>query len=412
MQLKCLRCKGRGFCGRIVCPMVAKASALFRISEQIKLKENFSGDAPAPFVGRIGYPFVNVGVLALQEQREDAWLFDAPRYWAMKDYSIDRIMVYRSSLVNSRTNLHVGSVKSDKSRLVELEQEIALAEKPVDVEVWLKKKPVFRLNFNAVTMPSGPVARLKKAKLIENPFVPRKIEKAYADYDLKAEEAVFYLYESGFDENKLAKALSVGCFGVKTQRKLVPTRWSITAVDDIIARRLIKIIRDFNFQDYVLFFDGYLGNYYMILFFPSVWRYELFEIYAPKVSWNQSNQLQYTTDYEGNFGRKTYAENCAGGYYTVRLAILEKLRSVKRQASVLALRFITGEYYVPLGVWVTREAARKSLQGKGICFSSMELMLKYAADFAQKKFRVDLNKIFEQSKLLKELKEQKRIADF
>jgi len=207
MQPKCLRCKGRGFCGRIVCPMVAKASALFRISEQIKLKENFSGDAPAPFVGRIGYPFVNVGVLALQEQREDAWLFDAPRYWAMKSYSIDQIMVYRSSLVNSRTNLHVGSVKSDKSRIVELEQEIALAEKPVDVEVWLKKKPVFRLNFNAVTMPSGPVARLKKAKLIENPFVPRKIEKAYADYDLKAEEAVFYLYESGFDENKLAKAL-------------------------------------------------------------------------------------------------------------------------------------------------------------------------------------------------------------
>ena len=31
MQPKCLKCKGRGFCGRVVCPIVAKASALFRI---------------------------------------------------------------------------------------------------------------------------------------------------------------------------------------------------------------------------------------------------------------------------------------------------------------------------------------------------------------------------------------------
>ena len=45
--------------------------------------------------------------------------------------------------------------------------------------------------------------------------------------------------------------------------------------------------------------------------------------------------------------------------------------------NVLVLRFITGDYAVPLGVWVTREATRKAMNGKPIIFSDKELMLKY-----------------------------------
>ena len=306
------------------------------------------------------------------------------------------------------TNLHVFSARSDK--FVELEQEIALAERPVDVEVWLKSKPRFSLNFDSNLMPSGPVAKLRKAKITENPYIPRKLEKVFYDYDLKAEESVFTLYESGFDENRLAKALSVGCFGVKTQRKLVPTRWSITAVDDLIGKKLMNEIKQKRFVDECLvYFGGYLGNYYFICFFPDAWRYELFEIYSPGAEWNQTKEIQYTTDYEGCFGRKTYAENCAGGYYSVRLAVLERLRALKRQASVLALRFIKGEYYVTLGVWVTREAARKSLAGKPLRFGSVDLALKYIEELASKKFGIDLKGIYARSKLIKEIKEQTKL---
>ena len=82
----------------------------------------------------------------------------------------------------------------------------------------------------------------------------------------------------------------------------------------------------------------------------------------PRAEFNVSDKIQYMTDYEPYSGRKRYAENCAGGFYSVRLAILEKLKKMRRQASVLALRFITGEYFAPLGVWVTRFAARRALK--------------------------------------------------
>ena len=118
------------------------------------------------------------------------------------------------------------------------------------------------------------------------------------------------------------------------------------------------------------------------------------------------------TDYEPYESRKYYAEETAGGYYTVRLAVLEKLNEMKKQGSVLALRFITGDYTLPLGVFVTREAARKSLQSKPIEFSSMELMLEYAKKLVKKKFNFDLNNILNKSVLLKNMKQQSKLINF
>ena len=64
-----------------------------------------------------------------------------------------------------------------------------------------------------------------------------KIEKAYYDTDLRATNAVVELYNRGVLVTKIQKAFSVGAFGVEKKR-LVPTRWSITAVDDIISKVL------------------------------------------------------------------------------------------------------------------------------------------------------------------------------
>ena len=134
------------------------------------------------------------------------------------------------------------------------------------------------------------------------------------------------------------------------------------------------------------------------MFLSSCWSYELFEIALPGV---YDPMGGVSTDYEGIFGRKDYAESCAGGYYTVRLAILENLAAMKRQASVLVFRFITNEYTMPLGVWVTREAARKSLQAKPITFSSKELALTYAKHLVKRKFGYDVEFLFKQSIILR-----------
>lgn len=407
MNISCMKCKGRGYCGREFCAVYAKAQGMFKAKPLLE-KEEFFGSAPAPFVGHHGYPDINVGILSPAEIREDAWEFDAPKYWAEHDYKIPRIIDLRSSLVNSRFKANI----KQASKYLEIAQLVGMSAKPVDVEFKLKKKPVFRMNFEAHAAPMGPNALIEKASITENPKIPQKVDKVVSDTDLKANDAVVYLYQHGFDENRLSELLSVGTLGVKTDRKLVPTRWSITATDDVLAKHLLEQIRFNDKYEYAAFFGGYLGNYYLHLFFPEVWSYELFETYVGKSVWHDSTNIDFMTDYEAFEGRKDYADNCAGGYYAARLGVAEHLNKIKKQASVLSLRFITGEYAVPLGVWVCRQASRKSLSQKPIYFASKELMLNYARLIVKKKFGVDVDFILRESKLLREMNNQRKLYSF
>jgi len=386
---------------------MAKSEALFKIKDSLP-KEDFLTSSPTPFVGHNFYPDLYVGILSPPEQREDAWLYDAPNYWAEKNFQIPQIVDYRSALINSRFRTHI----KQRNRFLEVSQEIGMASKPVDIEINLKEKPKFKLTTDPYHAPMGPNAKLKKAQITANPRIDTRVEKIVSDTDLKANRALTYLYEKGFDETFLTKILSIGNLGLKYQRKLVPTRWSITATDDALAKHLLQQVKQYNQSYYQAYFGGYLGNYFLILLFPEVWSYELFETYAPKAEWNISNEYTFMTDYESYQGRKTYAENCGGGYYAARLPILEKLNQLKRQSSVLTLRFITGEYAVPLGVWVVREAVRKTLNSKPLEFSSKELMLKYAKTLISKKFNYNIEILLNQSILLKKLRTQKKLIQF
>src|SRR3989338_7934 len=396
-----------GDCGKGKCPICARNNAIFRVKTTMD-KEQFTSDGVAPFVGRYGYPYVNVGILAPPEQSEESWLYDAPKHWSAANFEIPRIVGFRSSLLNSRYNINI----KKRIKLLDISQDIAMSSKPVDVDIELEEKPRFRLNVDSHMAPTGPNAKLKKAKITENPKIHTKVYKVFEDIDLKANEAVNYLYENNFDENFLSRILSVGTVGLKKNRKLVPTKWSITATDDIIGKNIISEIKDFSeINSYFAFFGNYLGNYYLILMFPEIWGYELFETYIPS-NWNFGKPLRFTTDYENNFGRKEYASNTVGGYYTVRLGILEKLKAMKKQASVLALRFITDEYIMPLGVFVTREATRKAVKNKTIEFASKELMLEYARKLAKKRFNCNADHLLNASKLLSDIKHQAKLERF
>jgi len=368
--------------------------------------ERFQSSSPTPFIGHSGYPYVNVGLLAPPVMVDNVWEYDAPLHWSAQDYQIPKIVEFRSSLINSRTK---ASVKS-RDRMLEISQEVGLSSIPVDIDVTLKKKPEFLAAFDNIAMPLGPYAELKKVELSSTPKIPHKVDKVSND-ELKAVEGITYLYDSGFDEHYLTKVLSVGALGLDKSKRMVPTKWSITATDDMLGKHIHKELLDLPEVDNLAFYGSYLGNYYLVLFFPGLWSYELFEMYTPRTKWNKSPKLHYMTDHEDMNGRKDYAESTAGGYYAARLGIMEKLKSMKRQGRVLALRFITEEYTNPLGVWVVREAVRKAMKAKPIQFSGKELAIRYAKSFASKKFGQDITEILQRSILLTK-GEQKGLVAF
>ncbi len=367
-------------------------------------RQEYFGEAPSVFVGQYGYPRVSVGFLNVKEYTEQ----DEPLKWSAENMQIPEIVGLRTQLVNSNFQQHV---KSFSDRLAGMGQEVGMASAPAEIELKLSRKPKFSTTFNQDAQPHGPSVRLERARLTSNVRVDTRVERVVDDVDLKSAPALNRLFRKGFDEHFLKKLLSVGNLGVKMQRRLVPTRWSITAVDDTLGKGLIKEVKDFPEGDCCVHIGGYLGNEYVILFFDDLWSYELFEGYLPLL--HRHGAAAWDTDYENYLGRSEYATNTVGGYYAARLAILEKLKDQKRQSAVLALRFVTTEYSAPLGVWVVREAVRKAMQAKPLVFADRDAMKKFVIGYCRKRFGFDVTStIGQQSRLLKNIKVQTRLSSF
>ena len=388
---------------------VADTSFKFRELKSISKIDTIS--PPSVFIGsKLRYPLVNVGILSPLEKEDNAWVYDDAKYWAEKDFQISDVVKLRDSLLNSRFQSKVQDSRLNK-KFVGLAQDIAVAAKPVDVEIELKNSLSFRRDKDKVVATQGMRAGLKKATITGNVKVHQKVDKVMND-EIKAAEGMRLLYKNNFDEYVLSKILSVGVMGLKKDKRFVPTRWSITATDDTLGRQLLEQIKSYKWiEDFELFFGEFMGNQYVILMFPNVWSYELFELYYPGSSWNPSNEMKASTDFESYSGRKTYASNTAGGYYATRLPILEYLNSIKRQASVLVIRLETPSYWAALGVWVVRESVRKSLK-REMKFNSREDLLGAAQKVSKIKYDFDSSGILNRSKLLKQIKEEKRLQEW
>ncbi len=123
--------------------------------------------------------------------------------------------------------------------------------------------------------------------------------------------------------------------------------------------------------------------------------------------------MKASTDYESYSGRKTYASATAGGYYATRLAILEYLNSIKRQASILAIRIETPTYWAGLGVWCVRESVRKTMANEHFELNSnLNDFIKFSKKIGSEKFSFDYTPIINKSKVLKIISTQKSLRDF
>lgn len=375
-----------------------------------KVKLHFSGSTPPEiFVGRVNYPNVFSGILA-PDYKGDTSVLSSPEEWVGKNLPIDQVLSYRGSMVYGR---QITNIKANKS-LSDVTQQLALSSKPVSTEFFLKKQPTLQYTSSKVMSIMANPAPIQKVLLEENPYVDKKVDYLTTDYDVKSTTALKELYASNIKVSHMQKLFSAGLLGIKPQRKLVPTKWGITAVDDTLSKFLLDKIKTYKeISEILLFSDNYAGNYYNILLLPGEFKFEVIEESVPEVE-NQSKEnlmnadVGFWQDYEGFFGRKNYASSVTGAYYANLLAVCEYLEKIKRQANIVVFRETTDEYYAPLGVGILREVTRRAMKNNPDKPESLQTALK----IIDSRIKVPIEKFSKISWIISNYKKQKKITDF
>jgi len=326
----------------------------------------FGATPPSAFVGRVGYPNVFAGPL-VSPLIDDPKMFDMPESWLT--LKREDIVEIRSNLVRSNFKLNVTDAM-DPTRLLLETQELAMSEFPIDVEIKFIKSPKTELNFDKITAPMGPSVIISDIQILESPKVPKKIDSLVYDVDIKASEAVIELYWQGVSPYQISRLLSVGLLGRK--RLIVPTRWSITAVDTIIGNAMLKRIKTYPEIDEVnLFISEGFGNHFEVILLPNHYSFGWTEL------WITDNGKVEIGDLYENYDGKSSSRD--GGYFAARFSTLEYLNNIKKQASIYIIREVQPTYDIPLGSWVIRELVRDAFRHDPLKFESLAEALKSTA---------------------------------
>jgi hypothetical protein len=329
----------------------------------------------------------------------DTAIMDLPNHWTTK--TLEQILQYRLALVRGKCFVNVHTAQQP-DRHLQTFQELVMAGVPADTEMQLTKPPRLSITFSSREPPIGPSADLLQVTVTQNPSTPRPIETVVSDTDLQAAPGIVRLYQSDIHQRQITRVFSLGLLGEKRHRRLVPTEWSITAIDDILGRALHqKIIHYPWINDFLVFGQQALANNVQILLFPASWIFEAQEV------WLTSPNPTPMIDFEHIQGRRTYASNLAGAYYAARLPVLEYLSHIRRQAGALVFMEVFPEW-IPLGVWRFRELCREALQQPPVKHSTFSAAL----NVLNHRLRLPLQKWMDQSMILPWVRQQTRMTQF
>jgi hypothetical protein len=401
----CLRCRSaQMLCGKPVCPILIKYEAFARTMPMLGGVTMEGSSPPGLFVGRFGYPKVSVGPL-VSPLHGDTLLLDSPEEWVGR--TVSEVVGFRTMLVRGTQRLNV--TDAEKSiRLVDDVQTLALSTDSVEVEARFTRPPRGHLALSDELPPYGPSAPIERVNL-DVRRVDQRLEQLSSDTDANARVAVGELYGRGVRVSRIQRAFSAGTLGRRGRRKFVPTRWSITAVDDLLGKGNLGRIRHLpELSEFLIFRLTALDNRWMIIFLPGAYRYESIEAWYPNTLWNpHPERIVMIGDHEGFNGRKDYA-SIGGCYYAARLAITEELLRRQRQAGALVLRETHPGEILPLGVWNVREHVREALRRTPERVDSLpELMAKIQSTFA-----IPLPRWLTNSALLHEARTQRKLEEF
>jgi len=354
---------------------------------------SISGSSPpSVFVGSYNYPKVFVGPM-VPPIHGDTSLLDSPERWA--DKSLEEIVNFRLNLIRGVQKI---SIHQTDGRYIENLQEITMSSKPTDSDLQFTKTTSTNVSLDGESAPFGPIGEIKSAKFYDT-NATKSIEKTFYDKDLNAEDAVLHLYNSGIDISKIQKCFSIGMLGQK--RKLVPTKWSITATDDIISKSLTEEISDYTVIDsYKVFTHEHLGNLFSVVLFPHRWIYEMIE------AWYSDGVLGFGSDFEDARGIG-HPPAIAGAYFAAKLGVTEYLAKNKIQSGVIILREIRPEYAIPVGVWQVREGIRSAMRQIPTIGETFD----DALTLASKKLSISKPEWLSKGNILKLIR-QKTLSDF
>jgi DNA repair protein NreA len=371
---------------------------------KLTVKNLYGASPPSVFVGHHGYPKIKIGPM-IPPLHGNTSILDSPEKWLGK--TIDEIANYRLSLVRG---VYKANIQEVFGRHIELLQELAMANKPAESEVQFDKIPIVdieqkkNLGFDIDSVTYGFVASLNAFKISSSLSVDKRLEDAFYDKDLHAKEAIVNLYQKDVEISKINRIFSMGMLGLHKNRKLVPTKWSISAIDDIISTNLTKEIENYSpIELFEVYQHYHLGNYYSIILIPyNSWIFEMQE------GWIDNNgNIAMGIDYE-NEVKLNHHPSIAGAFFAARVSVSEHLNKIKRKAAVLILREIHPEYLMPVGVWQVREGLREALKSPITKFESFEKALSFASTFMS----ISNKEWIKNSKIYNNVIKQNRISDF
>ncbi len=386
----CIKCRGtKMLCGLSYCPIMVSTYVKPKIAE-IRKGDLSGSSPPSVFVGRFGYPKIKLYPSSPPVHGETSMYEDASKWLSI---GMEEFLSMRLSLVRGGVDVKVKDASNPSSLFQDI-QLMSLSNRPVEVEMkFLKNLNTEKMMLSEYVPPMGPSAPLNSI-VTGNIKIENRVERAYYDTDLKAQDAMWTLYTGGENVSLITKALSTGSFGANRNRKAVPTRWSITAVDKNLSERLIKDIKHYESVDkYLAFARRVNGNLFLGILPPATWRFEWGESWFPGSAWNWfGTDPQVEIDYEGFWGRKDYP-GIGGCYYASMLSVTEYLNSIKRQSAPILWREIYPGFNLPVGVWFVRENLREMFRQKPVECETLEQALQYISGF----MKVPLRKWVENS---------------
>ena len=380
--MRCAGCKGRLLCGLPACPVMTRFHAQLRL----RPAREYAGTSPAVFLCSRGYPAVRGGPLLVDDS-------DLPPDWITRGLTLEQIVGIRAGTIRGM---------APAGRQEEALREIALSSRPLGVEVAFDRVPRFDLAFDGTVAPVGLTGEIRRLEVLGNPVVERPVEKATSDTDLGAGDACTLLHRDGVDVYRIAHLFTAGLLG--RRRRMVPTRWAITAVDDSVFRGLRRFLLTAPPRETAALHEATLfGNRILVLLAPGPWRFEMVEVWGRHSLWGGEEDFVVV---DGERERKKGYSPITGAYYSARLAVAEHLVRTGKTATTLVIRAVSSDYWAPLGTWVVREATRQALRGPPSEYPS------FAAALPDLASRLGGNRWLEASALIPEMRSQRRLSDY